>query len=46
MKQVTLFISPAENQPKHYLVVVNGKGFFESVGKKFGARIRGDDDWL
>ena len=33
MKQVTLFISPAENQPGRHLVVVNGQGFFESVGK-------------
>ena len=31
MKKVTLFISRAENQPGHYLVVVNGEGFFESV---------------
>jgi hypothetical protein len=46
MPKVTLFISPAENQPKHYLVVVNGEGFFGSVGKKVGARIRGDDEWF
>jgi hypothetical protein len=46
MKKVTLFISPAENQPNHYLVVVNGEGFFESVGATVGARIRGDDEWF
>jgi len=46
MKKVTLFISAAENQPGHYLVVVNGEGFFESVGATVGARIRGDDEWF
>ncbi|HET9525788.1 MAG TPA: hypothetical protein VFO99_06460 [Pyrinomonadaceae bacterium] len=46
MKKVTLFISTAENQPGHKLVVVNGEGFFESVGKTVGARIRGDDEWF
>lgn len=46
MKKVTLFISPAENQPGHHLVVVNGEGFFESVGKSVGAQIRGDDPWF
>jgi hypothetical protein len=46
MKKVTLFISRAENQPGRYLVVVNGEGFFESVNKKVGARIRGDDPWF
>ena len=46
MPEVTLFISPAENQPNHYLVVVNGEGFLGSVGKKVGARIRGDDEWF
>ena len=46
MKNVKLFISPAENQPQHYLVVVNGEGFFESVGANVGARIRGDDPWF
>ena len=46
MKIVTLFISRAENQPGHYLVVVNGEGYFESVNKKVGARIRGDDEWF
>jgi hypothetical protein len=46
MKKVTLFISRAENQTGHYLVVVNGEGFFESVGKTVGARIRGDDEWF
>ncbi|UOD29034.1 hypothetical protein INH39_26975 [Massilia violaceinigra] len=44
--QVTLFISPAENQPGNYLVVVNGEGFYNSVNKKVGARIRGDDEWF
>ena len=46
MPKVTLFISPAENQPENYLVVVNGEGFFGSAGKKVGARIRGDDEWF
>jgi len=46
MPKVTLFISPAENQPGNYLVVVNGEGFFGSAGKKVGARIRGDDEWF
>jgi hypothetical protein len=43
MPKVTLFITPAENQPKHYLVVVSGEGFLGSAGKVVGARIRGDD---
>ncbi|MDM5177884.1 hypothetical protein PO883_11845 [Massilia sp. DJPM01] len=43
---VTLYISPAENQPGNYLVVVNGDGFYNSVNKKVGARIRGDDEWF
>lgn len=46
MKKVTLAISPAENQPGHYLVVVDGEGFHESTGAKVGARIRGDDAWF
>lgn len=46
MKKVKLFISPAENQPGNYLVVVNGEGFFGSANKKVGARIRGDDPWF
>ena len=46
MKKVTLFISRAENQPGRFLVVVNGEGFYESVGKQVGARIRGDDPWF
>jgi hypothetical protein len=44
--EVTLFISPAENQPGSYLVVVNGEGFFGSAGKTVGARIRGEDEWF
>lgn len=43
---VTLYISPAENQPGHYLVVVNGDGFTNAVNKTVGARIRGDDEWF
>ena len=46
MKKVTLFISRAENQPGRQLVVVHGEGFFESVGKSVGARIRGEDEWF
>ena len=46
MKKVTLFITPAENHPGHHLVVVSGEGFFESVGKSVGARIRGEDEWF
>ena len=46
MPKVALFISPAENQPGHYLVVVNGEGFVGSAGAKIGARIRGDDEWF
>lgn len=44
--EVKLFISPAENQPGNYLVVVNGAGFYNSVNKKVGARIRGEDTWF
>ena len=40
---VTLFITPAENQPGKSLVVVSGEGFFNSVNKQVGARIRGED---
>ncbi|MFB9240481.1 hypothetical protein IV454_24925 [Massilia antarctica] len=43
---VTLTISPAENQPGNYLVVLNGDGSYHSVNKKVGARIRGDDEWF
>jgi hypothetical protein len=43
---VTLYITPAENQPGNYLVVVNGDGFYNSVNKKVGARIRGEDKWF
>jgi hypothetical protein len=43
---VTLFITPAENQPGNYLVVVNGDGFHTAVGKTVGARMRGDDEWF
>src|SRR5689334_2938813 len=46
MQTVKLFISPAENQPGNYLVVVDGEGFFESVGRRVGARIRGEDEWF
>lgn len=46
MPTVTLYISPAENEPGNYLVVVNGDGFYESVGKSVGARVRGDDEWF
>ena len=41
-----LFISPAEGQPGRYLVVVNGEGFNNSVGKSVAARIRGDDPFF
>lgn len=43
---VTLYITPAENEPGNYLVVVNGDGFYNSVNKKVGARIRGEDKWF
>lgn len=46
MKKVTLFISQAESPPGHYQVVVNGEGFFESVNKPVGARIRGEDPFV
>lgn len=46
MSKVTLFISRAENQPGSYLVVVNGEGFHQSVNKKVGARIRGEDTFF
>jgi len=46
MKKVTLYITPAENQPGNWLVVVNGEGFTNSVGKSVAARIRGDDEWF
>lgn len=40
-----LFITPAEGQPGRYLVVVNGDGFHNSVGKSVAARVRGED-WI
>ncbi|RSZ61041.1 hypothetical protein HF313_16800 [Massilia atriviolacea] len=43
---VMLYISPAENQPGNYLVVVNGDGFYNSVNKAVGGSIRGDDEWF
>src|SRR5438045_1564501 len=43
MPKVTLYISRAENQPGHYLVVVDGEGFYNAVGAQVAARIRGDD---
>src|SRR3981189_886231 len=46
MAKVTLCISRAEEQPGHYLVVVNGEGFNGSAGKSVAARIRGDDPWF
>ena len=46
MAKVTLFISPAENQPGRYLVVVNGEGFQGSTGASVAARIRGDDPFF
>jgi hypothetical protein len=44
--KVTLFITPAENQPGNYLVVVNGEEFYSSANKKVGGGIRGDDEWF
>jgi hypothetical protein len=41
--KVTLFITRAQSQPGHYLVVVNGEGFIHSAGKSVAARIRGAD---
>lgn len=46
MKKVTLFITRDETRPGYYRVIVDGEGFFESVGKEVGGRIRGDDEWL
>lgn len=46
MPTVSLFITPAENQPGNYLVVVNGEGFYQSANKSVGARIRGEDQWF
>lgn len=46
MKKVTLFITRDENEPGYYRVIVDGEGFFDSVGKEVGGRIRGDDEWL
>jgi len=46
MKKVTLYITRSENNPQNYLVVVNGEGFYNSVGKTVAARIRGDDEWF
>lgn len=43
---VTLFITPAENLPGSYNVVVNGDGFYNSVNKAVGGGIRGDDQWF
>ena len=44
--KATLYITPREGQPGHYLVVVDGTGFHSSDGKTVGARIRGDDKWF
>jgi len=44
--KATLFITPKEGQPGHYLVVVDGEGFHDKNGKEVGARIRGDDKWF
>lgn len=44
--KVELFITPAENQPGNYLVVVNGYEFYNSVNKAVGGTIRGDDEWF
>ncbi len=46
MPSVTLFISPREDLPGQYLVVVNGEGFHGSVGAEVGARIRGEDTFF
>lgn len=46
MKKVTLYISRSQNNSNNYLVVVNGEGFYHSVGKTVAARIRGDDEWF
>ncbi|QYF94920.1 hypothetical protein KY495_07010 [Massilia sp. PAMC28688] len=46
MPTVTLYISPYENHPGEYLVVVDGVGFYQSANKNVGARLRGDDPWF
>jgi hypothetical protein len=43
---VKLAISRAESQPGNYLVVVNGDGFYNAVGRTVGTRICGDDEWF
>ncbi|HEX9171504.1 MAG TPA: hypothetical protein VF861_02495 [Telluria sp.] len=45
MAKVTLNISRDEYQPQYYNVVVNGEGFYNSVNKSVGARIRGEDSF-
>jgi hypothetical protein len=46
MKKVTLFISRNQDHVGYYNVIVDGQGFFDSVGKRVGGRVRGDDQWF
>jgi hypothetical protein len=46
MPEVTLGISPREDLPGQYLVVVGGEGFHASAGAAFGARIRAEDTFF
>jgi hypothetical protein len=46
MPNVTLTIRPAEDFPGHFLVLVEGEGFFRSPGANVSAQIRSGDDWF
>lgn len=46
MPTATLYISPYENHPGEYLVVIDGVGFYDEAHRKVGARVRGDDEWF
>ena len=45
MPEVKLYISPNQDQPGEYLVVVDGTGFYEAENKQVSIRIKGADEW-
>ncbi len=46
MPTATLYITPYENHPGEYLVVIDGVGFYNAANKIVSARVRGDDEWF
>lgn len=46
MPTATLYITPYENHPGEYLVVIDGAGFYNAANKIVGARVRGEDQWF